>query len=69
MTCPIDRNDDFQELASILAEGWLRLQGSRAKAEAGESLLKPSIPLAIGGKNEPISNQVDISTSRLKKGD
>ena len=62
-------NEGLSELAAILAEGWLRLQGNRATAGAGEPLSKPSIPLAIRGKNEPISNQEDISTNRLKKGD
>ena len=49
-------NDGLSELAAILAEGWLRLQGSRAEAETGEPVSKPSNPLAISGHRSDVSN-------------
>ena len=68
MSRPGGRNDPLAEIGAILVEGWLRMAGNRAAAEAGEPERIASNPLAMEAEDEPISSEPKTPVTRSNKG-
>lgn len=64
MTRTGGRNERFEEIAAILARGWLRLLGNPSAADAGVPAQKRSISLAISLDQSEVSNPTTRLTER-----